>query len=156
MVLLRDPLYLSIKLTGFLQEVVVQREFVATRTLLGFTGLVLAIGVVLSFLGDRPVKSPGPVPLDESPSPAPVVNMEELSWEEELLSPEIQALWRERRLLLGDLSRRYREEADSARSAIIRRDMERVIALAEREVHDLCLRNARRAGDADANGVRSQ
>ncbi|MCK4306190.1 MAG: hypothetical protein KAY24_18260 [Candidatus Eisenbacteria sp.] len=130
------------------------REFVVTRTLLGFTGLVLAIWVVWSFLGDRPMKSPGPGPADESPSPPPIVNMGALSWEEELLSPEIQALWRERRLLLADLSRRYREEADSARSAIIRRDMERVIALAEREVNDL--RNARRGGDADTNGVRSE
>jgi hypothetical protein len=70
------------------------------------------------------------------------------SWEDELSSPEIQAVWQERRLRLAELSRRFRAESDSARAAALRREMEQVIARTERDILALRLARARRAGRA--------
>lgn len=140
-----------------MQEVRVQREFVATRMLFGFTGVVLAIWALISFVGDRSPEAPLSDTRDAVLTRPHPDSPAEPSWEEELQAAEIQAIWRERRLLLADLSHRYREEPDSARAAIIRREMDSVIVLSERDVYHLRLRNARRAGhQADTNRIGSE
>lgn len=117
-----------------------QKEFIVTRMLLILGALALLLTIVLQ--EDRPAREPGATAAGLSPA-----RPDSPSWEEELLAPDIQSLWLERRLLLDDLSRRYREETDDVRREALRREMERVIEVSERDVQDLRLRNARRTGN---------
>ena len=116
-----------------------QREFIVTRTLLVLGALALGLTIVLQ--GNQPIRQPGPgASLDTSSPQRP----DAPSWEEELLQPDIQALWLERRLLLESLSQRYCGETDDARREALRREMEHIIEISERDVNELRLRNARR------------
>jgi len=117
------------------------REFVLTRSLFVLGAVALAVAAFLGSGGSDP--SPEPVggvtvTIPERPDGP--------TWEEELLAPEIQALWMERRLLLESLSRRYRDEHRGPERDSLRREMERLISLSERDVNDLRVRNARRDG----------
>ena len=113
-----------------------RREFVVTRTLLGLSVPVIALLVVLGADRSEP---PVFVETDGGPVAGP-------GWKTELRAPEIQALWLERRARLDDLSRRYLHETDADRRGALRREMERLIEVSERDVYDLRLRNARRDG----------
>jgi hypothetical protein len=83
------------------------------------------------------------LPLDE---PAQAAAPTLPTWEQELLDPEIQALWQQRRQQLDRLSRVYLAEPDSARAAALRRDMQNLIDHTLREVYELRLAHARRDG----------
>ncbi len=119
-----------------------QMEFIVTRTVLA-TG-ALAIGLTVVLQGERLIRHQETIPLIDAPAQD---RPEGTSWQEELLASDIQTMWRERRLLLEDLSRRYRNETDDLRRAAFRREMEHVIKISEREIYELRLRNARRAGN---------
>lgn len=113
-----------------------RRDFVVTRTLLGLAVPVIALVVVLGAERSEP---PRFVETNGGAEAGP-------GWETELRAPEIQALWLERRARLDELSRRYLEETDADRRGDLRREMERLIEVSERDVYDLRLRNARRDG----------
>ncbi len=113
------------------------REFIATRVLFGSTGVALAVWALVSILGPEPSEAPKPDAPDGMADDQRADSLLRSSWEEELLAPEIQDLWRERRLLLAEVSRRYREETDPGRAVLIRRSMDSLIAVAERDVNDL-------------------
>lgn len=113
-----------------------RRDFVVTRVVLGVAVLSLALAMVLG--ADR--SEPSATLASQAGRP------DGPSWSDELRAPEIRSLWLERRRLLDDLSRRYREATDDARRESLRREMERLIEISERDVYDLRLRNARRDG----------
>jgi len=121
-------------------EVDMQRDFIVTRVLLVLGVLALVLSIVLR--DDRPAVAPGAATAEPSPA-----RPDSPSWEEELLAPDIQSLRLERRLLLDDLSRRYREETADTHRAALRRRMERVIEVSERDVIELRLDNARQSGN---------
>ena len=111
-----------------------QQSFVVTRTVLTLLTLgLLAWGVAL-LMGEAP---------DTAESLTPAVELHLPPWQETLSSPEIQAIWQERRLLLADLSRRFRAETDSARAAALRDTMEQLIARTERDIAALRMERAR-------------
>ena len=114
------------------------QNFVVTRTVLALMTLgLLAWGV--TFLAGEAPETADPLPSLQPPAADPNLP----PWEETLSSPEIQAVWQERRLLLADLSRRFRAETDSARAAALRDTMEQVIAQTERDIAALRLEQAR-------------
>lgn len=115
-----------------------QQNFVVTRTVLVLMTLgLLAWG--LTFLTAEAPETAEPSPSLQPPNAEPDLP----SWEETLASPEIQAVWQERRLLLADLSRRFRAETDSARAAALRDTMEQLITQTERDIAVLRLERAR-------------
>jgi len=124
----------------------VRQDFVVTRAVLLVAVLGLLAWAAMVQRHEPPSPQPACAPLGGEPSAPPPGSP---SWEDDLSSPEIQAVWQERRLLLADLSRRFRAETDSARAAALRREMERVIARTERDVLALRLERARRAGQSD-------
>lgn len=117
------------------------QNFVVTRSVLILAALGLLAWGVACHLQDRP-DGAARLPVLQPPFDDPDLP----SWEDELSSPEIQAVWQERRLQLAELSRRFRAETDSARAAALRSEMEVVIARTEREITRLRLERARRAG----------
>lgn len=118
------------------------KEFVVTRSLLVLGALALLLSMALR--GDQ--QRPAPDPYVDFPPPSPELSPG-ANWEEELLAEDIQALWLERRQQLDTLSRHYRSEADGPSREVLRREMERIIEVSEREVYDLRLQNARNAGN---------
>ncbi|MDY0109915.1 MAG: hypothetical protein RBT60_08275 [Candidatus Krumholzibacteria bacterium] len=123
-----------------------RQDFAVTRAVLLVSVLGLLVWAATVQRHEPPSPQPAPTPLGGEPSAPPASPP---SWEDDLSSPEIQAVWQERRLLLADLSRRFRAETDSARAAALRREMERVIARTERDVLALRLERARRVGQSD-------
>ena len=93
-------------------------------------------------LPSLPLDEPAQAQADQAHAVAPTLP----SWEQELLDPEIQALWQQRRQQLDRLSRAYLAEPDSARAAALRRDMQNLIDHSLREVYELRLAHARRDG----------
>lgn len=123
-----------------------RQDFVVTRAVLLMAVLGLLAWAATVQRHEPPSPQPARTPIGGEPSALPPGPS---SWEDDLSSPEIQAVWQERRLLLADLSRRFRAETDSVRAAALRREMERVIARTERDILALRLERARRAGQSD-------
>ena len=124
-----------------------RRDFFATRVLLGIAAVMLVIWGLTSFSDGYWMDKHETTPVKQQLSISPAIDeADEPGWEEELLAPDIQAFWLERRQLLAGLSERYRTETDSSRSRVIRRDMERLIRSSERDVYAMRLQNARCAG----------
>ncbi|MEZ4388080.1 MAG: hypothetical protein R3D98_10990 [Candidatus Krumholzibacteriia bacterium] len=123
-----------------------RQDFLLTRWVLILAALAGAVWWASS-LGTRrdavtaAVDHSPPAPTAAAAMPAAPASAD---WDQALLAPEIQALWRERRGRLDRLSRAYRTEPDSARAAELRRQMEALIARSVREVYELRLAHARR------------
>jgi hypothetical protein len=123
------------------------RDFIVTRIVLGIVVVVVAAWTVMSLVDGLTMQEPGPTPISQRLSLPPVLSDSGVPyWEEELLAPEIQEFWRERRLLLAELSEQYRAESDSYRTIALRREIEALIQQSERDVYALRLKNARHAG----------
>ena len=120
-------------------------DFVLTRTVLAVAALAGLAWLVASLLApDQPASHPPPV-VRAASNAMPILP----SWQQGLMAPEIQSLWRQRRGELDELSRAYLSEADSLRARALRRDMQRLIDRSLREVHERRLAHARRGGHHD-------
>lgn len=120
-------------------------DFVLTRAVLALAALVGLAWLGVSLLASDP-RAGEPAGVAQGASTAlPTLP----TWEQELMAPEIQSLWRQRRGELDDLSRAYRAEADSARARALRRDMQHLIDRSLREVLELRLAHARRDGHGE-------
>jgi hypothetical protein len=121
------------------------RDFVVTRYLLVLGAVALLLLVAIR--SEDPEQTRGADLVVDAARSDQSDRPEGPTWEEELLAPDIQALWLERRLLLDDLSNRYLAEIDQARRESLRHEMEHIIERSEREVYDLRVQNARRSGN---------
>ncbi len=124
-----------------------RHDFLVTRWVLVLAALVATAWLAVSLLSDGPPRGGESAPAPSPPAPVaadPAPRLDDR--ETELLAPDIQALWRERRRRLDELSRRYRAATDAAAAEALRCSMETLIARSEREVHELRLAHARRAG----------
>lgn len=127
-----------------------RQEFLVTRWVVV---LVVLAGAVWWLTSEDPV-SAGSSPTTHSPlaevaADAIVAAPATASWEAALQSPEIQALWRDRRRRLDTMSRVYRQTSDPQLAAALRCSMEALIQSSVREVYQLRLVQARRDGDQD-------
>lgn len=122
-----------------------RRDFVLTRAVLALAALVGLAWLGASLLApDQPVGDLTGVAYATSTA-LPTLP----TWEQELMAPEIQSLWRQRRGELDDLSRAYLAEPDSARARALRQDMQHLIDRSLREVLELRLAHARRDGHGE-------